>query len=926
MKFIKNGFKSKLIIILVILIMCSAIMPTHVVYADAISVGADVAGAVGGALLKPIVDFVLAIGDAVINIIHRVLFNVEDSIIKINLNNTAWEWFVSIAIGVIIAVAVAALIIWAAAVAGPAIIAAIGAKIGIAAGTASMSAAALGAIVVTAAQTGIGAGVCAAAFTSSNFFKDNIVLPLYVVSPAEIFSGEIPLLDANFFDSNKGLDKWSPSILEDAEKVEEGKGDSEWGTNTDGKEEQALQPIANTLKPTIASWYYTLRTIAIVAMIPILMYVGIRIMTSSIASEKAKYKNMLTDWVIAFCLIFVMHYIMIFANEVTDAIVEVLNSVSEGQEFRTMIEDKHEGKIRKRLEENQEILNGKTVDDVMYKDDQTGQDYLLWSTNLMGMIRIQASLEAAGNFTYIGYVIAFLILVWYTIFFLYTYIRRIIYLAFLTIIAPMVAMTYPIDKINDGRAQAFDTWLKEYIFNLLIQPMHLILYTVLVTSAFDLSSSNIIYTLIAIGFLIPAEKLVRRFFGFEKAQTPGALGGVAGAGLLMAGMNKIFRKHNHNNNSDGGGSSKEEKDDDINYNRTTDIDRDSMYEMPEGKDDKPEDKSEDKPIDDKGPTEKDPADEFRRKDEEAQQEEQKEQIKTQEKAQNDDEENTKRKAEEIANNMKKRQEQEDREQREQQEKRVNAIRKKRLSLKGMREGSKAYLRSELRRKIKNYRPEKSIKKFTRRAGGMMIGAGAGILGASIGIATGDLGKTGQYAATSAVGGYALGSTLLRDPNNKDVKAAGQEYEMAKYDNMDDYRLARLLQRREEFIDDNISNYQELRGKATEKEAREELEQYGDFIDSGIEDIEAIAAAVNLIEKEGWSRTRAKTTAKYYKEVGKKPSKLAAKEYDDLVKRYKRELSKKHPEYTDGQVDNITNQILDRFEDFGKAKDDLTEVK
>ena len=40
-------------------------------------------------------------------------------------------------------------------------------------------------------------------------------------------------------------------------------------------------------------------------------------------------------------------------------------------------------------------------------------------------------------------------------------------MAFLTIIAPLVALTYPIDKINDGKAQAFNMWFKEYIFNLL---------------------------------------------------------------------------------------------------------------------------------------------------------------------------------------------------------------------------------------------------------------------------------------------------------------------------------------------------------------------------------------------------------------------------------------------------------------------------
>ena len=33
-------------------------------------------------------------------------------------------------------------------------------------------------------------------------------------------------------------------------------------------------------------------------------------------------------------------------------------------------------------------------------------------------------------------------------------------MAFLTLIAPIVAFTYPIDKMADGQAQGFDMWVK----------------------------------------------------------------------------------------------------------------------------------------------------------------------------------------------------------------------------------------------------------------------------------------------------------------------------------------------------------------------------------------------------------------------------------------------------------------------------------
>jgi hypothetical protein len=156
----------------------------------------------------------------------------------------------------------------------------------------------------------------------------------------------------------------------------------------------------------------------------------------------------------------------------------------------------------------------------------------------MGYIRIMMQLNK-GTSEFVGYVMCYLILVIFTVMFTFTYLKRVLYMAFLTLIAPVVALTYPIDKIGDGQAQGFNKWLKEYIFNLLIQPMHLLLYYILVTSAFELAGTNMIYSLVALGFMIPAEKLLRSFFGFEKAQTAPALGGPTGAALTMSALNKL---------------------------------------------------------------------------------------------------------------------------------------------------------------------------------------------------------------------------------------------------------------------------------------------------------------------------------------------------------------------------------------------------
>ena len=113
-------------------------------------------------------------------------------------------------------------------------------------------------------------------------------------------------------------------------------------------------------------------------------------------------------------------------------------------------------------------------------------------------------------------------------------------MAFFTMIAPLIAVTYPLDKIKDGQAQAFNLWFKEYTFNALIQPVHLIIYTMTLSTVMDMLVINHpIYALIALGFIMPAEKFLRKMFGFEKATTLGAMGQMAGGAVLYSGIKKL---------------------------------------------------------------------------------------------------------------------------------------------------------------------------------------------------------------------------------------------------------------------------------------------------------------------------------------------------------------------------------------------------
>ena len=54
------------------------------------------------------------------------------------------------------------------------------------------------------------------------------------------------------------------------------------------------------------------------------------------------------------------------------------------------------------------------------------------------------------------YLIIYIALIVFTVMFAIRYIKRVIYIAFLTLMAPMVALTYPLDKIKDRKSSGLE--------------------------------------------------------------------------------------------------------------------------------------------------------------------------------------------------------------------------------------------------------------------------------------------------------------------------------------------------------------------------------------------------------------------------------------------------------------------------------------
>ena len=324
----------------------------------------------------------------------------------------------------------------------------------------------------------------------SSIGTDGVGIPNIMVCPEYIFENRIPLLDANFVNPGQYIQ----------------------GGNSNNKTTGTI--TGGALKTVIASWYRAFRNIAIVGLLSILVYIGIRILLGSTSQDKAKYKERLVDWLVGLCLVFVMHYIMAGTMMITENITYMLSKSIDSTQYDV-------------------VVTGKLTSD-------GAKDTVSVKENLTGYVRLMAQTDNLSDS--FAYTLLYIIMIIFTIMFLITYIKRVLYMAFFTMIAPLVALTYPIDKVKDGKAQAFDMWFKEYTMNAIIQPIHLILYSVFIGSAIDLAVSNPLYAIVAMAFLTSAEKFVKQMFGLDKAKTPAGLAAMAGGALAMKGIGNVVGK------------------------------------------------------------------------------------------------------------------------------------------------------------------------------------------------------------------------------------------------------------------------------------------------------------------------------------------------------------------------------------------------
>ena len=244
------------------------------------------------------------------------------------------------------------------------------------------------------------------------------------------------------------------------------------------------------VKRGIVKVYYICRTMALSLALVVLIYIGIRMAISTVSSDQAKYKKMFIGWVESIIIIFVTIYIMVAVM----SFGEMITGIFYDMEQQIINEDIGYGVF-------EETIRSETLK-LMFN--LSGFELTVWS-------------------------IIYWILLFMEIKFFWLYIKRLLMIGLLIIVSPLITITYSIDKVGDGKAQVFSNWVKEFVVNVLIQPLHALIYLIMVLTANEIAIQSPIIAIALLMSMGTVERMVKVVFDLRGLST-------------LRGINKFMKK------------------------------------------------------------------------------------------------------------------------------------------------------------------------------------------------------------------------------------------------------------------------------------------------------------------------------------------------------------------------------------------------
>jgi len=223
-----------------------------------------------------------------------------------------------------------------------------------------------------------------------------------------------------------------------------------------------------SFKNHVVGWFYTTRNISFAFMACFLVYIVIKLLTSSDISL-SKYKEALGNWLVSFVLLFIIHYGIIFLISITQDIIKLIAP---------------------------NAVNGFEV--VIFED-------------------LLIKIQNAQTLSVIIYCILFVFLVIYRFKFIFKYFKRQVVVGVLIVLAPFVCALYCIDKLR-GASPSLKKWFEMLITNVCTQLIQTVVFVVVLYSAVNLIIAVPIFSLVFFFSLERCEKTVKDLFNIGELE------------------------------------------------------------------------------------------------------------------------------------------------------------------------------------------------------------------------------------------------------------------------------------------------------------------------------------------------------------------------------------------------------------------------
>lgn len=299
--------------------------------------------------------------------------------------------------------------------------------------------------------------------------------------------------------------------------------------------------LTDDYRDTINNFYKFFTSLAVIFYMMILVYIGIRVLLNAGTDKNAKYKEFILYWVIGIAILFLFPYVMKYTITLNDAFVKFIDT------------------------NKSNILNlGDSIDQIGFSEEaDTGLTDLnktletIHSKFMNGTDYISVMYQMAHTKGWLLYALCFVIMIKQLLGLIIVYFKRLLMTIFLIVIFPLVTVSYAIDKLGDGKSQAFNNWCKEFMLNVFMQSFHAIVYVIGMAMIFQLGSigDNWLIYMMLISFISKGDELLRNIFNMKGsgAQTTdtgrSAAMQVVGAGKIVskasATVSKKFDENSH---------------------------------------------------------------------------------------------------------------------------------------------------------------------------------------------------------------------------------------------------------------------------------------------------------------------------------------------------------------------------------------------